>query len=287
MTKKIVKSLIIVFMLLLVAICFCGCVSVQATMKTNDDGTIDECVYFSLDVEKVVEAGYDVNQMKDDIYLTSLSQAQFYVDDLNDKVRNDLLLVNDEESVNVLNDYLNGIKVIYTQWTNNNFMVGIRFESIDVYKYYYNFPKDFKSEPVIEEGYLYNKVIYYGNTMFLKHNALYVSLKNHYSMEYPDLVESETNQLLYTYETDMRREHSDADYVVYDSGKYYHTWVLDESEVDKTIILYYNIANQENWILLSLGVTGGATIILLIIGIIIKKLKNNKKFNKNKLKINK
>lgn len=279
MAKKITKSLIIVFMLLIFAISFCGCVSVQAVMKTNDDGTIDECVYFSLDVEKVVEAGYDVNQMKDDIYLTSLNQAQIYVDNLNEKIENDLLLVNDDESVKVLNSYLNGIKVIHTQWTNNKLMVGIRFGSVDVYRYYYNIPKDLVSEPTIEKGFLYNKVIYHGNTMYLKHGTLFTNLTNHYSMQYPDLVESETNKLLYTYETEMRREHSDADHVVYDSGKYYHTWIVDENEIDKKITLYYNIANQENWILLCIGVTEVSTIILLIIGLIIKKLR---KIIKNK-----
>ena len=41
-------------------------------------------------------------------------------------------------------------------------------------------------------------------------------------------------------------------------------------------MLYYNIANPESWIVVSVGITGVVTVILFIVGIIISKNKKQK-----------
>jgi len=96
-------------------------------------------------------------------------------------------------------------------------------------------------------------------------------------MQYPDLINSETNELLYTYKTDLRRQHSDADYITKQDGYYYHTWVVDPNNLDEPIMLYYNIANSENWIIVSLLATLGLTIVLSGVGLGIYFIKKRNK----------
>lgn len=281
MVKKISTKLLVFLMLINVALVFFGCANVQAITVFNSDGSIDERVYVTIDSNEVLKAGYDLEEMKDEIYLNSINQSKAFKDDLNNRVQSDLLKVDDDDSVKTLTGYFNGIDVISTTWENNKLMVGIRFKNIDVYRYYYQIPKNSTSEPEVEEHFFYNKVSYYGHTMFLKHFALYDSLNNYYLTKYNALAQVETNKLIYTYETDLRREHSDADYVIYQDGKYYHSWVVEPNNIDKVVTLYYNIANPENWILVSLGASFGVSLIILIIGLILKKLNKNKKITKN------
>ena len=85
------------------------------------------------------------------------------------------------------------------------------------------------------------------------------------------MVETSGTQLLYTYKTESRREHSDADYVVEQDGYYYHTWVVDSDNVEKQIMFYYNIANAEIFIVLGIAISIGVGASLIVISQLIKK----------------
>ena len=52
---------------------------------------------------------------------------------------------------------------------------------------------------------------------------------------------------------------------------------VDKNKLDEPIMLYYNVANPENYIIVSLLLTLGVTVVLLIVGMIIKVYKKNKK----------
>ena len=278
--KKIINSILCVMLLLFVTLTFSACAQVRVMTITNDDDTIDELVAISLDENAVVGAGYDVNELKLDISTKSQAQAQTMADKLNQKIYADLNLVRDEESRNVLNNFINGITVVKSDWTENTYVIGIRFKNIDVYKYYYGITESTKNEMQTEEHFFYNKYYYYASTMYVKHHDLYDSVNSYYSAQYPGLINSESNELLYTYKTDLRRQHSDADYITKQDGEYYHTWVVDPNNINEPIILYYNIANPENWIILSLLITLGVAIILISIGIVLN-LNKKKKEDKN------
>lgn len=274
--KTSIKSLLIILMLLMVALTFSACAQVRVMTISNDDGTIDELVTVTISPEEITSAGYSVESLKDDISRKSQAQAQAMKDDLNEKVLNDLLLVGNEETVIILNSFIDGISVIKSEWKNNTYAIGIRFNNIDVYRYYYNIKENVKVEMETEEHFFYNKVFYYSSTMYVKHHDLYDRVNSYYSSKYPKLISSESNELLYTYKTDLRRQHSDADYITKQDGEYYHTWVVDPNNIDEPIMLYYNIANPENYIILSICVTLTLTVILSVIGIIIKFRKNSK-----------
>ena len=128
-----------------------------------------------------------------------------------------------------------------------------------------------------EEHFFYNKVYWYGNTMYLKHRDLYNNLKAKYENNYPNLINHTDAKLTYTYCADLRRQHSDADYIEKVDGKYYHTWVVDKDNLDEQVMFYYNVANTYNWIIVCILITLFVTVILSIVVLITK----NKKVNIN------
>ena len=273
-------------LLFIVTLTFSACAQVRVMTITNDDDTIDELVTVTIVPEEVFNAGYNLSELKLDIETNSIAEAQKMADKLNQKIFADLLLVRDEESVNTLNGFKDGISVIKSDWNNNTYAIGIRFKNIDVYKYYYGITESTSVEMQTEEHFFYDKVYYYASTMYVKHHDLYTLVNNYYSTQYPELIESERNELLYTYKTDLRRQHSDADYITKQDGEYYHTWVVDKNNLDEPIMLYYNIANPENYVLVALGVTAAVSIILLAVGFIINKVKK-KKANPQSIEIKK
>lgn len=278
--KKSIKSLFVILMLMVVALTFSACAQVRVMTITNADDTIDELVTVTIIPEEVLNAGYNVSELKLDIETKSKAQAQTMRENLNQKIFQDLIKVgNNEETIKILNGFKNGIDVIKSDWNNNTYAIGIRFKNIDVYKYYYNISDNVETETYTEEHFFYDKVYYYASTMYVKHHDLYNKVNTYYSAQYPELINSESNELLYTYKTDLRRQHSDADYITKQNGEYYHTWVVDPQNLDKPIMLYYNIANAENWILISICITLGITVVLgaVAVAINISKKKNNSK----------
>ena len=277
MIKVIYKKFLIIIMLMLIALSFCACAQVRVMTVTNNDDTIDEFVSITINQEEIINAGYSALELKSDIETNSYLTAKEMVDRLNNKIASDLLMVTDEESIQVLNSFVDGMEVVTSNWKDNTYIIGIRFKNINVYKYYYNIKEQTNIEMKEEKHFFYNKMYYYASTMYVKHNDLYSSLNAYYSLKYSGLIDSENNELLYTYVTDLRRQHSDADYITKQNGKYYHTWVVDKNKLDEPIMLYYNVANPENYIIVSLLATLGVTVVLLIVGMIIKVYKKNKK----------
>ena len=263
-------------LLFCVTICFSACAQVRVMTITNEDGTIDEFVSVSLNSEELNNYGYNLEELKYSIETNSVAEAQKMSDKLNQKIFDDLFLTFDAETISTLNSYRNGIEVVKSKWVDNNYNIAVRFKNIDVYKYYYNITDDVKVEMKTEEHFFYDKVYYYASTMYVKHHDLYTLVNNFYSAQYPELIESENNELLYTYKTDLRRQHSDADYVTKQNGEYYHTWIVDKDNINKPIMLYYNVANPENYIIVGLCATGVLSIILILVGLILNKAKDLK-----------
>ena len=272
-------------LLMCVTLCFSACAQVRVITVTNTDDTIDELVTVTILPEEVLSVGYNISDLKLDIETNSIAKAQDMADKLNEKIFADLLVVRDSESISTLNSFKDGISVIKSDWNNNTYAIGIRFKNIDIYKYYYGISENINVEMQTEEHFFYDKVYYYASTMYVKHHDLYTLVNNYYSSQYPGLIDSENNELLYTYKTNLRRQHSDADYITKQNGEYYHTWVVDKNNLDEPIMLYYNIANPENFVIVALGITAGITLVLFAIGfIIIKAKKKNMNTKQSEIK---
>ena len=273
--NKFIQIFILIFAIVLITISFSACAQVRAITITNEDDSIDELVTVSLDFNAVLEGGYNVENMKAEIETTSIRIATNMKDELNDKIMRDKLLAT-QETREILNEFIDGIDVVKSTWKENTFAIGIRFKNIDVYRYYYDITSEIKKEMYTEKHFFYDKIYYYSSTMYVKHNALYNSINLHYSQEYPNLINSESNELLYSYKTSVRRQHSDADFITKQDGEYYHTWVVDPNNLDKPIMLYYNVANPESCIIVALAVTGAVVVILGAVAGIIELIKKKK-----------
>ena len=275
------RKILMICLLVVVTISFCACSSVRTMTVTNTDGTIDELVYISLDTQALIDAGYDnldIESMQTDITTTAMREASNIVDNFKQSI-DDLLAFNFTMDFKTRTDLLNirdGLEVVTSSWQDNTYVIGLRFSDINVYRYYYNITEEAEVQPTNEEHFLYTKVIYSGLNMYVNYSDLYLKLNQEFSAKYPEFIDSSSNELLYTYVTDLRREHSDADYVTYMDGKYYHTWIVDGNNLGEEITLYYNIANRGNCILLCIGISILVCGVLLIIGLIVDKHKKKK-----------
>ena len=273
--KKFPKKLIILSVLLFLIIpIFSACSQVRAMMLINNDGTVEEIVQVELNQTKIEQAGYSYLDVVKDVEQIANNQIDLMINYLNEKVNSDLIMLQDEEDNETIASYINGIEKTVKK-DNGEIFISAKFKNVDIYKYYYNIKGSNKVEMKTEKHFFYDKVYYYSNTSFLKHFELFNALKDYFSTKYPEIADMGENELLYTYKTDSRREHSDADYIKRDGQDYYHTWVVDENEIDKPIMFYYNIANSEVFILLGIVVSLVCGLIMVLIGFIIKK-KNRK-----------
>lgn len=274
------RKILMICLLVVVTISFCACSSVRTMTVTNADGTIDELVYISLDTQALIDAGYDnldIESMQTDITTTAMREASNIVDNFKQSI-DDLLAFNFTMDFKTRTDLLNirdGLEVVTSSWQDNTYVIGLRFSDINVYRYYYNITEEAEVQPTNEEHFLYTKVIYSGLNMYVNYSDLYLRLNQEFSAKYPEFIENE-NELLYTYVTESRREHSDADFITKLDGNYYHTWIVDGNNLGEEITLYYNIANRGNCILLCIGISILVCGVLLIIGLIVDKHKKKK-----------
>ena len=281
MAKSKIYRLIFCLMLLVVVLCLSACASVRSMTVTNEDGTIDELLYVTLQEEEIVSAGYSVEEIKNRVSSSSLNEARQIVNNFNMKVSLDIMNSLDQDTITTLNSFLSGIEVIGDRWEDDTYVIGIRFKNMDVYRYYYGITSTSTAKTETESHFFYDRIYYYGLSTFVNYSDLYERLNAYYSMNYPNLVESESNELLYTYTTDLSREHSDADFVTKMDGKYYHTWVIDGANLSEELVLYYNIANRANCILTLVGVSVAVSGILLLIAFLIKKKNQSQKPENN------
>ena len=274
------RKILMICLLVVVTISFCACSSVRTMTVTNTDGTIDELVYISLDTQAIIDAGYDnldIESMQTDITTTAMREASNIVDNFKQSI-DDLLAFNFTMDFKTRTDLLNirdGLEVVTSSWQDNTYVIGLRFSDINVYRYYYNITEEAEVQPINEEHFLYTKVIYSGLNLYVNYSDLYLRLNQEFSAKYPEFIENE-NELLYTYVTESRREHSDADFVTRLDGNYYHTWIVDGNNLAEPITLYYNIANRGNCILICIGISILVCGVLLIIGVIVDKHKKKK-----------
>ena len=276
MVKSKIKNFIIIIFLLLMTVCLSACSEVRAMTMTNEDGTIDELVYVSLNQEEIENSGYSLNEIKQRIETSSMNEANRIVSSFNLRIQIALSTTTDDETRQVLQSYYDGIAIVGNSWEENTYVIGLRYKNINVYRYYYNITEANTGYSDIDEHFFYNTVYYNSTNLYADYHDLYDRLTSYYSSYYPDLIDSENNQLLYTYVTDLHREHSNADYISKIDGLYYHTWVIDQNDIDENIVIYYNLANQTNCILICIAIAVGICAVLGIIALII-----NKKRKKN------
>lgn len=275
MVKTNLKRIISILLLLMVAICFSACSQVTVMTVTNEDGTIDELVSVTLDRGIIAESGENYDAIHEDIELCGFNEAKQIVYQFNNKLETDKFLAT-KETYEILSSFNNGVTVVGNKWQDDTYTIGVRFKNIDVYRYYYGISEEVEVQTTTEKHFLYDKVSYRAYTMYVSRGDLYNRLSAYFSKY--DAFNVEDTELVYTYVTDSSRQHSDADYIIRQQGKFYHSWVVDET--NEVVTFYYNIANRTNWIIVCIGIALLLTIFISIIAIIKNNL-NKSKINKN------
>lgn len=270
------KTTCFVLLLMIISLCFGGCATINLGTITNTDGSIDEIVSVVLDVDAVIEAGENPTLVKNKIQQKGLENATKIYDKFILDIQVDINFSLDEQRIAVLKKYRDGLKIIGNVWQDDIYKIGIRFPSEYAYNYFYNI-QDTASTPKLTEHFFYTKVEYDGLSKFCRYGNLQTELTYEFNNEFKNLANVEP-VLTYTLETELRRQHSNADLIQKINNKYYHTWIIEQN--DEVLTLYYNVAKPTSFMIVSFVITLSLCVVLLIVAIIIKA---NKKHNKNKI----
>lgn len=263
---KNLRKILVVLVLLIVTISFSACSSIRNMTIENKDGTIDELVYVTLNTDEIIDAGYnqlDIIEMKKDIENISKEKAEKLIDNFKGRLK-------------VFPFIDVGVNIIDSKWENNTYAIGLRFDNLGIYQLYYGIDPDEPSKPKETKEFLYTRYEYKRYTKYYVYQSLYEELKEYYDTKYPEFIDNKNNEILYTYVSDTSRLHSDANYIIEQDDKYYHTWVIEDNKIDDTITMYYKIANRGNWLILCIIISLLFSCLMLLVSIIIKTINYNK-----------
>ncbi len=265
--KKASLKILFVVMLLVITLCFSACASVRSATISNDDGTIDEIVNIKLDKQKIVLAGQNYTEIQEKI--------KYDCNRVGGLILASFLQRTEEEDMQVYNEKLDVL--ISDNWVDDCFEIRIKFDSRDVYNFYYKIRQEDEIKPEVEHHFFYDKITYTGFTSYAVSNSLVGNLKAYFEMYYdPEFLDLSNCKFCYSMVTNLRRERSDADYVNKINGKYYHTWEIDIDQPNQQIEIYYNLANRGNCIIFCVILALSLCAILLIVGLIVSKINKNK-----------
>ena len=230
----VVKNILIVFMLLIMSVCFFACgknedivqnkAEVSSVIINNLDGSVEEVVRINLNEQNLLDLGHnntEINQIKNNIKIDAKNIAGLIKNSLNDKVYAQLSSpFVDANAKKVLEEYYDGIIVKEDDWKNNSYAIIIKFKTLNIYKYFYNITEVETIKMKQDEHFFYNKVFWFGNSMFLNNRNLYINIKTNFENQYPNVINFADGEFLYTHCADLRRLHSSANIIENIDKKY-------------------------------------------------------------------
>ena len=269
---------IFVALLISLCLCLCGCAEVNFVTYHNSDGSIQEYVFIAIDEQTLINNGYNPNTVKAQIKSDCYIEASNLLDDY----RNKLLLQYQQQQISnskytILYD---GIKIIEQPWEDNEYVIGLQFDNLTIYKKYYNLlnGSTLGNNSKEVKKLFYTKTYYYGTANYGDY-SIFNRIYNYYSSTVFHSISPQQTNLTYSYSVSTRRFHSDADSVNMDTnGNYIHTWKIDPNEPGRKIMFYTISANRGMWIA---SATAVGLLVCLVIGIIglIEYLKNKNNLN--------
>jgi hypothetical protein len=262
--------------LILLSFCLCGCAQVNFVTYHNDDGSIYEYVYLTIDEHAIINYGYNLDSVKLDIQTNSHIEANALIEQYRTKLNIEY------QSNNITNedytDLFNGVTILEQNWNNGEYVIGLNFDNSNIYKKYYELLNGttFNSNTKKIEKPFYTKTYYYGTTNYGDY-SIFNRIYNYYTNTVFATISPQKTSLTYSYSVSTKRFHSDADQINIDSnGNYVHTWNVSPDEPARKIYFYTISANRSMWILTCVGIGFGICLILCAIGLI-KYLKNKNK----------
>ena len=266
--------------IVIILTCFllCGCAQVNFVTYHNYDGTIDECVYINLDPQKLIEHGYNVEQVQLDIAANSHLEAKSLIDSYQNKLSEQLVAstISNKEYAKLYA----GISIIEREWQNNQYIIGLKYDSSETYQKYYqllNNAQSAQSRQKQVKKLFYTKTYYYGTANYGDY-TIFNRIYKYYSNSIFNTIPPQETSLTYSYSVSSHRYHSDANSVAKDSkGNYIHTWEIDPANPGREIKFYTISANRSPWIIACITISLASCIALCIAGLVklIKSRKGN------------
>ena len=265
----------IILILLATVFLFTGCASVKYTVV--DSGSyLQQNVQVTLDSNTLSSKGLAVEDVKSEI--TSVVN-RLYENSRNYFLNNlQMLIVNESLTPTQVNEIMEAIRVTKKWVDDTTFIYEIIFTGVNASDlqlsytevfYLYNYgstvpPEDDDKNPnILTFNFLTTKVQNTQTTAFANNNTILEYFTNKFG-EY-GFTEDDV-RYVYSYGTNYRRLHSDADEIKYVNGIYMHTWEL--ADKNEEITLYRLIANPTNWYIIALCVGVGTALTLTIVSLI-------------------
>lgn len=269
----------ILLVLLATVFLFTGCASVKYTVI--DSGSyLQQNVQVTLNSDTLSSKGLAVEDVKSEI--TSVVN-KLYENAHNYFINNlQMLIVNESLTPTQVNEIMDAISVSKKWVDDTTFMYEIIFTGVSANDlklsytevfYLYNYgstipPEDDEDEntSILTFDFLTTKVQSTQTTAFANNNTILEYFTNKFG-EY-GFTEDDV-KYVYSYGTNYRRLHSDADEIKYVNGVYMHTWEL--ADKNEEITLYRLIANSTNWYIIALCIGVGTVVILTLVCLIKKR----------------
>ena len=272
-----------IFLILIAMFCFTltGCAKVDYTFL-NDGNKLTQIFSVELDSDKITQVGVNPLEIKSIINEKIISHLNIYQASFESAVNT--YMQEDKISVKTANALKKAVVTQNPIWLNNIVTCQITFNTavsedlkinyMNVYYLYYQnelYP-DIEESEIITEGFL-RRVSETDYSIF--NSELANSYREDITTALTDAqidIASEV-KYSYTYGTQYRRVHSDADSINYDGTYYLHSWNLENEEEQITIFRLYS--NQWIWYVVAAS-AGILTVVVLLIVNAAKKKKENK-----------
>lgn len=272
---KKLKRLLICFMFTLIVIFSTGCANIQYQRAVYENGTIIDAISVKLDNDKITEKGYNIEKVTNDVKIKMQQYINAIVNSFYN--RNDGLLEIEKIAV------YNNLRTLVT--TKNDYIVAsIEFRNYNTFKYFYglhlNEGNSTSSDDIVE-GFLFNKNVSTGKTIFSGADAEYIT--NEFIAYFDNNFTIEDCDLSYIFGTIENKLHSNADYTFKEDGVTYHQWFLNSK--DDTISTFTFQMKPVNWYILALVLTAILIIVLFVVSLFVKKKKSSNTFENNNFEI--
>lgn len=250
------KKISVIFCLLLVLI-FSGCANVEFSRTIKEDGSIIDAVAVTLDLDKITNAGYKISEVEEHIEQKMSTYLSAVISSF--KTRSD-----DLDNITKLTVLQNTTPLVYKK--DNKIIAVLKFKNYGTFKYFYglHLNEDSKDNTIIEEGFLINKYISTGKTIFAGEDARFI--ENQFLAYFNNDFSLKDVSYEYTFGTIDDKLYSDADYTFTKEGINYHQWIVKSDNINREIKTYNILVKPVNWYLTALVIT--ATFILVSFAII-------------------
>ena len=276
------KKKFIVFILMAI-FCFTltGCAKIDYTFL-NDGKKLTQIFSVEIDNEKLTQSGVNPLEIKTIVNEKILKHLTIYNASYESAVNT--LMLNDHIDVKTANLLKEAVVTQAPIWLNNKVSCQLTFNTVvsdtqtieymNVYYLYYQgelYPEVEESD--IQTDGMIRRLTENDFTIFNSSIASTYKQDIESALTDAEIEVDEDIKYSYTYGTQFRRVHSDADSISYDGTYYLHSWNLENAE--EKITLYRIYANQWIWYIIAAGI-GILTAGILLIVCLVKKKKANR-----------